>query len=232
MDKKIDVSRVNDSKCLEMKIYESLGIKRFKKLVLEIGYRSIRLFDRSLTREKYYKSSSNYRMKKGNGLDDLRKFKKMLFLNGGIHSLALIHNVVMMVEAISLGSFWGLALVGCYSVINGYCILLQRYNYLRIERVLKKGEPIEEKKKIDILEELKGVDHLSKQCSHTVITDRVVTTSFDSDEFKNRATLKELRKYRDFLIDVKRAEDETNYSVVEMGKGKYLEFSYYPKRKV
>lgn len=216
-----------NDKCLEMRIYECLGIKHFKKLVLELGYRVLHFFDKSVTRDKYFKSSSNYRMKKGNGMQDLRDLKKMLLLNGSLHSLFLLHNFVLILKAINLGSFLGLALLPL--VINGYCVMLQRYNWLRIERVLKKCEPIEKAKRVEVCEELTEMNHISSKCEHKVITANSVD-DISVEDLKKSATLKELKKYRDFLVDVKKKEDSINCGGFSMGKGKYLRLEYLPDR--
>ena len=68
---------------IEKKIYELLGIKYFKKIVMRFAYLihySIGGF--YMSREEIKRSMahpcSNYNMDRGHGLSDLRKFKKFL----------------------------------------------------------------------------------------------------------------------------------------------------------
>ena len=69
---------------LEIKIYELLGIKKFKKMVLsliDIIHCPFILFMNEEKKKKYTNNYyDNYRMKKGHGLQDLRDFKKNYYL--------------------------------------------------------------------------------------------------------------------------------------------------------
>lgn len=75
-------------KNIELKIYELLGVKVFKKITLVlykvIGFYST-IFMSKEKQNKYYSSPSNYNIARGHGLQDLRDFKKMLLLNTSIH---------------------------------------------------------------------------------------------------------------------------------------------------
>lgn len=81
-------------KNIELKIYELLGVKTIRKLVFKLFYISIIPYTRHMTREERYNSiyntPSNYNMKKGHGIQDLRDFKKQLLFNAGIHTIGLI----------------------------------------------------------------------------------------------------------------------------------------------
>lgn len=62
-------------KNLEMRIYELLGIKTFKKLVYKLVYLMSFLFYFSISKEerlkRVHQNPNNYNMKKGNRLQDL-----------------------------------------------------------------------------------------------------------------------------------------------------------------
>lgn len=141
-------------KNIELKIYELLGIKVFRKMAFEL-YKAIGLpftiFISKEARRKIYSSPSNYNMKKGHGLQDLRDFKKMLLLNTSIHiwalSLCLPHFFkVITGTASTLATINNLIPI----VINLYCIMLQRYNFIRINEVIKKGFHMKKRKRMKL----------------------------------------------------------------------------------
>lgn len=215
----------NKNKSLETKIYEVLGVKKFKKIVLELQYRALHLIDKNITRNDYYKSSSNYRMKKGNGTKDLKDFKKMLLFNGSIHSFLLVYSFFRGVVGIT-SVITVLPWIGSI-VLNSYCVMLQRYNWIRINHVLRKCEPAENKKKLELCDELKKSEHISDKCQHKIITSKKIS-DISVDELINISSLQQLRKYRDFLVSIQKNEDKIKTEVVRVEKGKYLRYEYYP----
>lgn len=81
-------------KNIELKIYEWLGIKTFRKIVFKFNYIILIPFTFRMTKEErwnlIHNTPSNYTMKMGNGIQDLKDFKKQLILNTSIHIAALI----------------------------------------------------------------------------------------------------------------------------------------------
>lgn len=97
-------------------------------------------------KKRLYNTPDNYVMKKGNGMHDLKDFKKHLYTNATIHILALLvlsDNIIKVFNGqMPIGyTLATISLVG----INSYCIMLQRYNYIRINHVLEKGKAKENK---------------------------------------------------------------------------------------
>ena len=82
-------------KNIELKIYEWLGIKTFRKIVFKLLYIGVIPFTFRITKEErwnlIHNTPSNYTMKKGNGIQDLKDFKKELFFNTSIHIVPLIY---------------------------------------------------------------------------------------------------------------------------------------------
>ena len=76
-------------------------------------------------------------------------------LGGIIISIALCFKGVLSSEIISLVIGMFASILGTY--INGSCLVLQRYNYLRIEKILERAYSLEkskeEKRKYNYIEE-------------------------------------------------------------------------------
>ena len=182
-------------KNFEMKTYELLGIKYFKKIVLGIVYISIIPITRNLTKEERIKfmqnNKTNYSLGKGYDLQKLRTFKKSLLFNASIHIYSLISCIKFLSNTFSIFAFIIL-------ILNIYCIMLQRYNHIRINNVLKKYEPIEHKKKKDLKQELTKKDSLLKEHTYKIIKNNI-EKEITINQFIEKLTLQELRRLKIYL---------------------------------
>lgn len=116
---------------MEMKIYEKLGVRQWKKIVLWLMSKIIRNpKDRHGT--NYYLAGTNVKA--------VKEFKKWLWCNGIIHAIGIIQCIYQIIcyalKRNLISSFTFVVIV--YLFINLYCVMLQRYNWLRIKRVLSK----------------------------------------------------------------------------------------------
>ncbi|MCR5161946.1 MAG: hypothetical protein K6C06_09270 [Lachnospiraceae bacterium] len=116
----------------EIRLYEALGIRIFQKMVFRLErFRHRGDGDRNV----------NYHMLPA-GTDSPERFIRYLFLNAGIHISGLAATLVFMgIFAVMPGvlpTVWAAGVVGVIG--NIYCIMLQRYNYLRIMKVVRKQE--------------------------------------------------------------------------------------------
>ena len=68
----------------ELKIYELIGIKHFKKFVLKMHKFLFRKY------EDYDTTPSNYKLGRIEGSQTLQNHKKQLYFNGSVHGIALI----------------------------------------------------------------------------------------------------------------------------------------------
>lgn len=136
----------------EKKTYELLGVKKFRKIAFKsreiIWYPFTFRMKKEDRKQLFYNTPDNYIMKKGNGMQDLIDFKKQLYMNATIHILALLvlsDNVAKVFSGQIPTSYaiLTMSLVG----INSYCIMLQRYNYIRIKHVLEKAKNKDNKEK-------------------------------------------------------------------------------------
>lgn len=133
-------------------------------------------------------------MKKGNGLKDLKSFKKWLYINAGIHIYALIPCI--------RGLLTGTVIIEIpFIILNLYCIMLQRYNYIRIDNTIKKYEKIEQKKINYIKEEIKENIEDPRISSYTY--KKKSNISYETiDSMLNNLSLKNLKILKN-LIETK-----------------------------
>ena len=113
---------------MEMKFYEKIGVRQWKKFVLWLMAQIIR--------DPEERKGGNYYLKERN-LNEIRKFRKQLLLNGTIHAFAITLNIINIMQN-NFISFSTLFQTGWFFV-NLYCIMLQRYNWIRIKNLLKKS---------------------------------------------------------------------------------------------
>lgn len=113
---------------LEKFIYECLGIKLFRKLVF--------MLERFIHR-KDNGWNLNYHIAKV-GFSDVEYFTRYLFYNGAIHVRNIGYAITYVLIRLMLSASFGIVdiVVIVMTIKDIYCIILQRYNYLRInERV-------------------------------------------------------------------------------------------------
>lgn len=113
---------------VEKIIYECLGIKLFRKCVF--------LLERFIHRKDKGRNI-NYHIAK-NSLSDVAYFTRYLFYNGAIHVRNIGYAITYLLVRQLCSATFGVvdAVVLALGMKDIYCIMLQRYNYLRInERI-------------------------------------------------------------------------------------------------
>lgn len=150
----------------ERKIYELLGVKRFRRLVLLLE-RTKHRKDR-LTNKNYHLSSNNiYAVKRYTGY--------MLF-NSVCHIISLI--MVIFYFYIVNGFGIGIKILDWFmcilSVLNIYCIMLQRYTYIKVMPLInahaKKRENMIQKAMTQLSGNLMDYDKNELQNEYNLIT--------------------------------------------------------------
>ena len=223
---------------LELKIYEFLGVKYFKKLVFKFRDMLVYPFTMNMNDDErkkiLYNSSTNYNIGRVESLEDIKRFKKMLYFNALIHIIVLIICVPNLLKIIGGTALLKTTIINLSCIfINIYCIMLQRYNYIRINRVIKKMTPKYEKQKAKIREELKKEDTLLSEHTYKVVNVNNKEKDIMFDELIENANIKQLKKYREYLDYFRYMDSLTkndNYYddmkksgiIVKMGKGKTL----------
>lgn len=185
---------------IELKIYELLGIKYFKKAVFFVLEIAITPFTLEISRKERKKLihtiPSNYTIKKGNGIQDLIDFKKMLLLNSSLHIICLFLCIPNFKSI-----FNGTANLTTYIrntitiLINLYCIMLQRYNHIRINKVLNKNKS----NQIIKINKLKCNNQILNTVTYQLVNNKNNKEKITFDEFIENATLQQLTQYRKCL---------------------------------
>ena len=138
----------------ELELYEVIGIKTFRKMVFVLRDTLIRIIYFWMSKERINELlndgavGNNYSVNKTKGIKGFKDFKKAIIFNAFVHIIAL---VLLFFGTFSLKTF-------VLGLINLYCIILQRYNWIRVNRIIKRGEKREERQKEAILNDLKKID--------------------------------------------------------------------------
>lgn len=115
-----DFTKINK---IELRIYEIVGIRYFQKMVFALE-KFIHRNDGGRNQNYHFTSNS---------IAPVDQFTKFLFFNGSIH----VRNIIFfMLYCIIKCCFWRFAFYDVFLLIlcikDIYCVLLQRYNYLRM----------------------------------------------------------------------------------------------------
>lgn len=115
---------MSNKKKLELKIYEFLGVKQFKKAVFMLE---------KIIHKRDKGKNINYHIKNSNDRESVDSFKKYLYYNGFIHTKNLITGIPIIVFAILCGqNLLFLIPLILFLIKDVYCVMLQRYNWLKI----------------------------------------------------------------------------------------------------
>lgn len=192
------------NKNIEMKFYELLGIKVFKKMAFFVRNIVTLPLTFKMPKEErkksLYNTASNYNIGKEKSFEDIKKFKKQLFKNAGIHIFALLAFIPSFIKIIlGTASLSTTIIVLPAMVMNIYCIMLQRYNCIRINQLIEKMTPRYEKQKDVIKEELIEKDSLLLEHSYKIIDKNEKETSVNFEDLIANASIEELKQYRNYL---------------------------------
>ena len=144
----------------ELILYEKLGIKTFKKLVFHLRDILLIPITKDKTKEErkrmIYNTPSNYNIGKINSIEDIIHFKKQLAINTSIHLIGLL---ICIYELININNLSMISIIinTLLTILNTYCLILQRYNLVRINEYVKEKR-IRDKKQLDKKEYNKSLD--------------------------------------------------------------------------
>lgn len=135
------------SECFEMRLYEAIGVRYFRKLVFMLE-RAIHRKDNGMN-ENYHLPCRDIA-----GIDS---FVKYLFYNGMIHVRnSLVITLYLLVKGLYLKHLnWYDFLIGIFFMKDIFCVILQRYNYLRIK---ERKERLEVKRKSIVEREVSKIN--------------------------------------------------------------------------
>lgn len=133
---------------IEIKIYKFLGIEKFKRLVFKL--------ENFIHRNDNMKNI-NYHVINSNSISSVENFKKYLYNNGKIHVRSLINGVIIIGITLILGiNPLILTFLGLLMIKDIYCIMLQRFNWIKIKEFQRK---LKEKVERKIIKEKESLDY-------------------------------------------------------------------------
>ena len=176
---------------LELKIYKALGVKHFRNLAFKLE---------KLIHIKDKKKNINYHINDCKDLVSIDKFKKYLYYNGFIHVKNLIFGSVGLALMIILNaSVVPVIALSTLLLKDAYCVMLQRYNCIRINQLIEKMTPRYEKQKDVIKEELIEKDSLLLEHSYKIVDKKEKEIKINFEDLIANASIEELKQYRNYL---------------------------------
>lgn len=173
---------MNKNKSIEMRIYELLGVNLFRKYILFSWEKIAKILHIPI---KYRLSNLST-----NAVTD---YKIATFCFSVIHGALLF---IYIIDCISIKGSISNYLFAYF--LNSYCIMTQRYNYLRIKRIENKRKILDERKnniiKNSIKDDLLPLEYTDKMERETSITfDDLITDS----------NIEQLKQMREDLLELK-----------------------------
>lgn len=202
---------------IEMKIYELLGVKYFKKLAISLvditflpftlkAYKGLSLKERVF---KINHVKSNYFIGKINSMEDVENFKHSIIINSRIHIFALAvlfalpHKVLINTILFNI----------IFTILNCYCLMLQRYNWIRINETVRKMTPRYERQKAKIIDELQETEKKLPEPSYKIIDKEDKEKDISFEELISNASMEELKRYQHCLLFLKHESDRIKKSI-------------------
>ena len=193
---------------LELKIYKALGVKYFRNLAFKLE---------KLIHIKDKKKNINDHINDCKDLVSIDKFKKYLYYNGFIHVKNLIFGSVGLALMIILNaSVVPVIALSTLLLKDAYCVMLQRYNWIRITRH-------EEKLKA---RERKRIDKVKSNIDKEKVEEVIINNKVNREEL-----IREIQALRNYLKSCNKGVEEVGPSldtmqemlVKSMNKREYIE---------
>lgn len=155
--------------------------------------------------QTYQKIRTNYKIGKVTEANDIKTFKRNLYFNGIVHGVIGSLNILLFFCPLNVPFF----ILNCLSLLlNTYCVILQRYNFIRIDNTLAKCEKLESKKREILQQNLQNDDFITQNLSHSLINIKDNSErEISFEEFLNTATLKQIKEYMEYLKNIKATMD-------------------------
>ena len=167
-----------------MKIYKMLGVDVFRKYFLFTYEKFLNLLHIDIG---YRIGNVNY--------ESLNRYK------GNMRYFAIVHAVLLV--ALFVPALVNPVLFIAHVSLNTYCILVQRYNSIRINNLIKKTEPKYVKEKNDLTNEIKYYDKSLDKHEYVFVNRRGNEKKVDFDKLIDNSSIDNLRRYRKFLTEYK-----------------------------
>ena len=178
---------------IETKIYELLGVKIFKKLVFRLE---------KIIHRKDKGKNINYHLKNSISKESIDGFRKYLYFNGYIHTSNIIKGIVAIVAMIVFNTNPILVVIlSLLLVKDAYCIMLQRYNWIKLN---------DTENKLNVREERQIVRKTSKM-DNEILKANIETKGMNEEEL-----IEELKKLRNYLLNINSDNCVLNDSIINI----------------
>lgn len=178
---------------VETKIYELLGIKKFKKAVFKLE---------KIIHRKDKEKNINYHVKDSRSKKSVNSFKKFLYYNGIIH----IKNLLIGIPSITIMALLNVKLIflipyAIFLLKDVYCVMLQRYNWIKINEFEEKLNSRQQKMIKKETEQLK-IEKLN--------------TKLDNVKIDKQQMIDNLIAIRSYIINNNNTNNQINDSIINI----------------
>ena len=189
------------SRKIEIKVYELLGVKLFRKAAFRLE---------KIVHRKDKGKNTNYHIQK-NEVNSLGEFKKYLYYNGAIHTSNLIRGIPLLALMFLL-NFKTLSIIVLSALLlkDAYCVMLQRYNWLKINGFEEKLQ-VRKNKRIE-----RRVEEIDKE---------KIKVNLEQKEIDKNELVAELEKMRNYLMKIKSENNELHietFDIIEIAMDKKI----------
>ena len=178
---------------VETKINELLGIKKFKKAVFKLE---------KIIHRKDKGKNINYHVKDSRSKESVNSFKKFLYYNGIIH----IKNLLIGIPSITIMALLNIKLIflipyAIFLLKDLYCVMLQRYNWIKINEFEEKLNNRQQKMIKKETEQLK-IEKLN--------------TKLDNVKIDKQQMIDNLIAIRSYIINNNNTNNQINDSIINI----------------
>lgn len=100
-------------------------------------------------KEYLYHTASNYNLGTRTNLKELENYKKEILYNAIVHTVPFLISIGGCFFEFGCNLPLAYTFLG-FSIAHFYCVMLQRYNWIRVDEVLKQAKKIENNRKISV----------------------------------------------------------------------------------
>ncbi len=176
---------------VEKKIYEYLGVNLFRKYVLFNWEKVLKKFNFDCS---YHIDKLDY--------DSIKNYKEIM------KSYAIAHLITMIVASFFLIDVIPVLVLNI--ILNGYCIMTQRYNTIRANDILKKNEVRYNNTKKSLEDELREKDNEIDEHVYKTQYKNEEEKTLDIDELISNASIEQLKNYKEFLTEFEKEQQVWN----------------------
>ena len=186
---------------IELRIYELLGVKVVQKIVLLNAKYILRVKKDNENPGTYFIGKLTY--------ENMNVYKKGIFANAAIHIVGALFCMYHLFPVASTAFVVG-------TILNLYLVMLQRYNYIKLKRVMNTIKPRYERKREELKNDILETDSKIKEHEYSIMTSKDKEKVIDIDTIINKSSLDDLKKMSEFLKNFEENEyDNDKYAFLD-----------------